>query len=434
MRKILVRTPGVNWKSGFQTINGFMEKMQRKIQQMAEQDLQAELEDEADGIVGREPHERRSKQGHGTSNSGVCQKCGSRQRRDFVRNGRRRRTVATLWGVLTLWLPRVKCGSCGGSVRLQSGLLGPYQRVWDDITQRVSRWADIGLSLRQMRHELGELLKTDIGISTLNRRVQAIQTVLGPQVASVPPVLMLDAIWVTVLLPTGARRQDSRKRNRLVKRKHKLPVLVAVGVWPKTGKWEVLDWAIASAESQEDWEKLLLQMENRGGYAERGLRLIVHDRGKGLKAALNLIYPHIPHQHCVFHKLRNVFQAIAIPDGMGRKAARRLRKRIIAQAAAIFYAPTKDEALSRLQVFDEVWLATQPDAAKKLRQDLDDTLRFYALLARFPSWRPSTLRTTSLLERVNRIIRRLFRAASAFHSLVGLEVAVARSLAPFVAV
>lgn len=38
------------------------------------------------------------------------------------------------------------------------------------------------------------------------------------------------------------------------------------------------------------------------------------------------------------------------------------------------------------------------------------------------------LRTTSLLERVNRMLRRLFRAAGAFHSAAGLLAAVAKVL------
>ncbi len=48
----------------------------------------------------------------------------------------------------------------------------------------------------------------------------------------------------------------------------------------------------------------------------------------------------------------------------------------------------------------------------------------------FPNWPRRFLRTISLLERVNRMIRRLFRAAGAFHSLAGLRAAVARVLEP----
>jgi hypothetical protein len=51
-------------------------------------------------------------------------------------------------------------------------------------------------------------------------------------------------------------------------------------------------------------------------------------------------------------------------------------------------------------------------------------------LTRFPHWPRTALRTTSLLERINRRLRRLLRAASAFHSRSGLLSAVARSLIP----
>jgi hypothetical protein len=52
------------------------------------------------------------------------------------------------------------------------------------------------------------------------------------------------------------------------------------------------------------------------------------------------------------------------------------------------------------------------------------------MLARFPNCTRSALRTTSLLERVNRILRRLFRAAEAYHSVSGLLATVTRVLNP----
>ncbi len=57
-------------------------------------------------------------------------------------------------------------------------------------------------------------------------------------------------------------------------------------------------------------------------------------------------------------------------------------------------------------------------------------MAFFRILTRFPQWPRHFLRTTSLLERVTRMTRRLFRVASIFHSACGVLAAVARVLNP----
>ena len=78
--------------------------------------------------------------------------------------------------------------------------------------------------------------------------------------------------------------------------------------------------------------------------------------------------------------------------------------------------------------FKERWQDIQTDAVDTLFRDLDDTLRFYTMLAKHPNWKPEALRTTNYLERINRKLRRVFREAGAYHSPEGLGAAVERVL------
>ena len=73
---------------------------------------------------------------------------------------------------------------------------------------------------------------------------------------------------------------------------------------------------------------------------------------------------------------------------------------------------------------------TQPHFVATLQRDWHETIAFFRVLKRFPDWQRSALRTTSLLERLNRNLRRLFRPKGAFHSLTGLLATVARVLHP----
>jgi putative transposase len=432
MGTILLSLSGVKIEGCMGTVEGFIKEVEKAVKAMVEAAVMAELEAEAEAVLGRRSHARRDK-GDRREVQACCPRCGTRRRQALVRNGHRRRSVATLWGVLDIWLPRIRC-ECGGSVRVRYSVLRPYQRLWADVDEQVRKWGEMGLSLRQMRSELSDLLSSSVGIRALNDRLQAIKQQVWGELKEVPPVLLLDAIWVTVMKPTGQYRRDRKGRLRAVKVRRKVPVLVALGVWAKSGNWVVLDWELAEKEAQPDWERLLLRLEARGVYRERGLELIVHDGGQGLTAALTLIYPTVPHQRCVFHKLRNIWQAIVVPDTLDKYQQRTLRLALIRQAAAIFQAQSKSEAYCLATAFRERWFDQQPAAVLTLERNLDDTLAFFDLLQRFPAWRPQSLRTTSLLERVNRKLRRLFRSAAAYHSDLGLLAATTRVLSPYLAV
>jgi hypothetical protein len=91
--------------------------------------------------------------------------------------------------------------------------------------------------------------------------------------------------------------------------------------------------------------------------------------------ALHELYWDVPHQRCVFHKYRSVWQAVVPPDTQSPQTARADRRRLIRQAARIWQAPTRAEAgRRRYQDFWRAWQATQPAAVLTLQHDFGDTL------------------------------------------------------------
>ena len=408
--------------------NSFLTDLKQELCQMVTFRIEQQLEEDVDTWLYRSHHQRREDMGKRKTGA-VCCRCGSRQAQDFSRNGHRQRQAVTTYGVMSFWLPRVVC-KCGGSVQIPFSILEPYQRLWDDVIEQINRWASLGLSLRQMQGEIGHQMDTQIGLRKLNEVVQNVANPVAIELTSVPPVIMLDAIWVTLLKDTDAVQKDKMGRKRVIKERNKVCILVALGIYPQSQRWGILGWELADGEDQASWERLLLPLEDRGLYRERGLELLIHDGGKGLIAALKFIYPHIPHQRCLFHKLRNLWHAIQTPDGMSREDQKELKCELIQQVAEVFYASTSEEAHQLRDAFCEQWQDTQPEMVATLKRDWKDSIAFYRVLARFPNWKRSTLRTTSLLERVNRILRRLFRAAGAYHSTSGLLATVARVLSP----
>lgn len=396
--------------------------------------IESALEEELERWLGRKPYQRSNRRS-GRRVQATCCKCGSQYQRDFLRHGHRKRGLAILYGLLFIWAPRVIC-RCGGSVRIPSQVLRPGQRIWQDVTLRIQRWGEKAVSLRQIRDDLAEELSTSLGLRTINERLQAVPfRKPGAMVLStVPPVVVLDGIRVTLLVPTGEYRPDKRGRRRPVKKKAKVVILIALAIWPQSATIGVLDWEIASGESCQEWERLLSRLYARRLWRQRGLRLFIHDGDRGLKAALKKWYWDVPSQRCVFHKLRNVWKAVALPEDKPSHENRQMRRLLIRQAAAVFRASDEPTARWLLAGFVDRWEEEQPQAAATLLRDLEATLQFYSFLERNPLWKPEALRTTSRLERLNRKLRRVFRAAGAYHSQAGLEAAVLRVLAPMVIV
>lgn len=318
--------------------------------------------------------------------------------------------------------------SAGGTVKVPFRTLRSGQRIWDDLEEEIRAYYGWGMSLRWIKECLDARLGSSVGLRTLNHRVrQMAQLVPGwreEMVDAVPPVVRVDGIWLTLMERTGEVESDRLGRQRAVKAGRKVPILVAQGVWPASGRQEVVAWVLGDGENEASWEVLLTQMWERGIWAERGFCLLVGDGSAGLEQARRTVYWDVPFQRCVFHKLRNLWRDIVLPEGLEGKRARLYKRRFIRSAARIWYAPDEREARRRQRLFCQQWAQAQPLAVATLRRDFDATLTFYQTQARAALqgkvWPARRLRTTSPLEREFRAVRRRVRNAVLFHSPSGL--------------
>ena len=96
------------------------------------------------------------------------------------------------------------------------------------------------------------------------------------------------------------------------------------------------------------------------------------------------------------------------------------KKLLMDQAAAVYQATSASEARVRLIAFGERWRATQSQAVATFEREFEQTIRYYSLEGMVRE----VVRTTSLLERTNRELRRKFRQVSCFGSPSGTQVAV----------
>jgi len=185
-----------------------------------------------------------------------CSTCGRHATLDFVRNGSYDRTLLTMWGCLDLTVPRVEC-ACGHCPSIPFTLFDRYDRLWSDLDAAIIQSTALALSLRSVSAVLELQSGQVVSIGAVQRRVAGASVLaaraLSEPLATVPAAVMLDGAWGTFMAETGEYKRDKRGRLRKVKRKQKVPVLVAYAVDPATGARELLAWVRGTAEDAEAW-------------------------------------------------------------------------------------------------------------------------------------------------------------------------------------
>lgn len=253
----------------------------------------------------------------------------------------------------------------------------------------------LGLSTRKVGVALLPILGEPVSPSTvsqiakqLDESVQAYhQRVLSDQYE----VLVLDGIVMRRKTGMGAQRRT---------------MLVALGIKPD-GKKEVIDFRQAPGESQSAWEGFLNDLYRRG-LDGRSLKLLLVDGGKGLLAALPLVYGHVPLQRCWTHKTRNVLNYVKRAD----------QPRVKRSLHRISHASNLKDAQKAAQRFVTRWNLMYPRAVDCLKKDLSDLLSFLQIKTQRS---PSEIRTTNAIERRFVEVRRRTRPMGTFSDRTSME-------------
>jgi len=183
-------------------------------------------------------------------------------------------------------------------------------------------------------------------------------------------------------------------------------VLVALGI-TKAGKKEIIDFKLASGESQGAWESFLNGLYRRG-LSEEGVELIVVDGGKGLLAGLDLVYGSIPVQRCWAHKTRNVLNRVRQAD----------HEEVKKDLHRISHAAGMQEAQRMYRRFVLKWRESYPKAVDCLVKDIEDLCNFFAI-SDSSLWRH--IRTTNAIERRFVEVRRRTRPMGVFSDRTSME-------------
>lgn len=295
-------------------------------------------------------------------------------------NGFKPKTVRTRLGQLDLLIPQVRDGISFYPSALERG-----ERSERALKLAIAEMYVKGVSTRKMGQVMEQLCGTDITSAQVSRAAQEMDAELEKW-RSRPlgniRYLLLDARYEKVRVG-GAVRSCA--------------VLIAAGV-DGNGKRTVLGVSISLSEAEVHWREFLASLQRRGLC---GIQLAVSDDHAGLKAALTAVMPSVPWQRCQFHLQQNAQQFAS---------SRAMRAEIGADLRAIFAAQSRTEAEERLRSVIRKYRSRSPKFADWLETNVVESLTVFAL----PAEHRRRLRTSNLLERINKEIKRRTRVATLF--------------------
>jgi len=322
----------------------------------------------------------------------VTAKIGARRyerssKRQGYRNGHYLRKLLTRFGLVEdIRVPRVEQGG------MEFSVFHRYEHRRRDVDAAIGRLFLNGVSTRKLKGLARELFGKEVSAQTVSSTLACLDQELAQYrakpLADTVEFLFLDGI-------------SQKVREIGIEKK---VVLCALGIHrqePGEGqpRKELLSFQLTEVEDTGAWQGFLASLKGRG-LQGKSLKLIIVDGNPGLLKALKAIYPFVKVQRCIAHKMRNV--AVKI-----RKAN---QAPCLQEAKLIFAAENRKEALKRFKTWESRWLVEEERAVKCMRKDLFSCLHFYD----FPPERWKSIRTTNILERAFREVRRRTRPMNNF--------------------
>lgn len=293
------------------------------------------------------------------------------ERQDY-RNGTRERELNTRIGTLTLNVPRHR------NEPFHTMVFENYQRSEAALIATMVQMVVMGVSSRKVEKVVTTLCGTSFSKSTVSELCKRLDKDIDqfknrPLDFHEAPFLMLDATYFKV-------REDHRIRSKAF--------LVALAFRPD-GKREVVGFDVFDTEENYSWQTFL------SGLKERGLtdvRMVISDAHAAIRPAIAKVYPEAAWQRCQVHFLRNILSIT--PNKYKEALAIELRR--------MFTASTTEKARKVKEEIVAEYEGVAEQAMKTLEEGFEDSMTVNGL----PKYLKEKIRTTNLLERLNRELKR----------------------------
>ena len=303
-------------------------------------------------------------------------------------NGFKPKNLNTRVGTLELTIPQTR------GVEFYPSMLEKGQRSERALMAALAEMYVQGTSTRKVKAIVETMCGLEVSSTQGSRATAELDKVLGPwrdRRLDTEKYLFvyLDATYEKV------------RRNGIVE---DAAILTAFGV-NQEGKRRVLGISVAISEAEVHWRQFLESLAARGLH---GVKLFISDAHAGLGKARQAVFPSVPWQRCQFHLQQNA-QAFAQRLDQRKEIAGALRR--------VFQAPTREEADRQVKLAVEQYQNTNSKLAVWMENNVIEGLTCFA----FPEQFRRRIRTTNMVERNNRELKRRTKVASLFVSEKSIE-------------
>jgi transposase-like protein len=290
------------------------------------------------------------------------------------RNGTRNRNLKTVHGEVTLKKPQFR------EFPFRTEVFARYSRVEASVRVAVAESFLQGVSTRRVEKVIRSFGLENISASEVSRIAkkldEEVQQFLNRPIEEPMPFLYIDASYFKV-------RTDGRYVNKAL--------LIASGI-RQDGYREILSAAVADSEDESCWEDLFEGLKARG---LGGVKLVISDGHKGIQKAVTECFLGASWQMCTVHFMRAVLKNI--PKKERKEVAYMLKDAL----------EDESEMQELAVILDEKGYSKSAETIDSFRFDLWN----YKAFPR-PYWR--LIRTTNMLERINKELKRRSRGMGAF--------------------
>jgi transposase-like protein len=303
------------------------------------------------------------------------------EHRKGYRNGTKPRTLKTRVGELELDVPQVR-----GCEPYSPSLFNKWQRSERALLVACSEMYFQGVSTRNVRQVLEAMCDGELSAMTVSR----VASELDQKLSAFRCRRLDQTGWPYLMI--DARYEKVRVEGKVISQ----AVLVVVG-FTSSGRREVLEWSVGDSESEQAWGEVFRRLKDRG---LGGVKLVVSDAHKGIRAALKRHLQGAAWQRCRVHFKRE----------MGRKVSYKVLKELMSDLAAVYADWDRPECLRRGQEMADKWRKRYPAVSRMLEEGLEDTL---SVLGR-PEHHRRKLSSTNLLENIMKRLKKRTRVVGVF--------------------
>ncbi len=294
--------------------------------------------------------------------------------RKALRNGYRNRTLTSRHGELELRKPQFR------EFPFETKVFDKYSRTEKAIENAIVESYIQGVSTRKVEKIITQLGVENISRSRVSRIAQEldekVNEFLNKPIESEMKYLFVDATYFKI-------REGVRYLNK--------PMFIVAGV-NEQGYREILGARIADSEDAMFWEDLFSELKERG---LRGVELVVSDGHKGIQKAIQTSFIGSSWQMCHVHFIRTVLKKV--PKKQHQQVTERL-KEILEDASKI------------PELVHEMDVPGARKAADTIERFKDSLNNYQA----FPEEHWKRIRTTNIMERINKELKRRSKVVGAF--------------------